>query len=267
MYYGRRQSSFYKSKGINKRAIEKSGDKRGNIRHNNKAIIRKRGKREMIAWIIVSILLFCVIVLYQYIQYIQKRILKNPQKRVETPQKYIKKRELQGVNQNPQKKIPDTAFIATFEDVGMDSIESQLNKMFSKADREIIIVSPWIKRGAWSRIETKVHNFINNGGTLKVFTKGGKEDFLEGFSDREVINAIKNLGGEVVFVPKLHAKIVVIDRQEAIITSANFTIGGYDFNYEAGIWTCNPIVVNKICWFIDELRFHRKLTSFMHVKE
>lgn len=34
----------------------------------------------------------------------QKRILKNPKKRVEIPQKYIKTRVLQGVNQNPHKR-------------------------------------------------------------------------------------------------------------------------------------------------------------------
>jgi hypothetical protein len=34
---------------------------------------------------------------------LSKRILKNPKKRVKTPQKYIKKKLLQGVNQNPPK--------------------------------------------------------------------------------------------------------------------------------------------------------------------
>ena len=185
----------------------------------------------MIAWLIVLILLFCVIALYQNIQ-----------------------KKDQNIQKERLKYVLDTSFIATFEDVGMDSVESQLNKIFSKADKEIIIVSPWIKWGAWSRIDTKLYNFVNAGGTLKLFTKGGKKDYLGGFSDREVINRIKNIGGEVIFVPKLHAKIVVIDRQEAIITSANFTNGGLDFNYEAGIWTRNPHVVNRICWFIDELK-------------
>jgi len=45
-YYGREQSSFYKGKSGNARATEKSGDKRGNIRYNNKAIVGKGTRRE-----------------------------------------------------------------------------------------------------------------------------------------------------------------------------------------------------------------------------
>jgi hypothetical protein len=37
--------------------------------------------------------------------YVHKRILKNPKKRVQIPQKYIKKRVLRGVNQNPHNSI------------------------------------------------------------------------------------------------------------------------------------------------------------------
>ncbi|KAF5417861.1 MAG: hypothetical protein C5S38_00780 [Candidatus Methanophagaceae archaeon] len=39
----------------------------------------------------------------------------------------------------------DTAFVATFEDRGMDSIEESLKTMIAKANREILIASPWIK--------------------------------------------------------------------------------------------------------------------------
>jgi len=174
-------------------------------------------------------------------------------KRLEYLERYI--------NEIIQKKNPDTAFIATFEVVGMDSIESQIKTMFRRADREIIIVSPWIKRNAWNRVRPTIQNFINNGGKFEVFMKGEEEDFLKGFSDRDVVNLIKYLGGEVKFIPKLHAKVVVVDRQEAIITSANFTTGGLDLNYEGGIWTRNPIVVNEVCGFIDKLRNQRSYSQ------
>lgn len=236
----------------------------------------------MIAWIIALILFVCLIILYccstgwkKYANELEKALketskrekrYKNEivvlQKALKETSEYKSNKRLKYleryINQNVQKKNPDTAFIATFEVVGMDSIESQLNKMFRKADREIIIISPWIKRGAWNRIRTIIHNFIDNGGKIEVFMKGDEEDFLKGFSDRDVVNAIKYLGGEVKFVPTLHAKVVVIDRQEAIITSANFTTGGLDFNYEGGIWTCNPIIVNEIYGFIEEIRRHAK---------
>jgi phosphatidylserine/phosphatidylglycerophosphate/cardiolipin synthase-like enzyme len=67
---------------------------------------------------------------------------------------------------------------------------------------------------------------------------------------------ITDLGGAVKFMPKLHAKIILVDKREAVVTSANFTTGGLDLNYEGGIWTCNPIVINEVCSFIDKLRYH-----------
>lgn len=42
----------------------------------------------------------------------------------------------------------DSAFVATFQDRGMDSIEESLKVMVAKAKREILIVSPWITYGA-----------------------------------------------------------------------------------------------------------------------
>ena len=175
-------------------------------------------------------------------------------KRVEYLENYINQNRIRMRN-------PDTAFIATFEVAGMDSIESQLNEMFRKANREIIIVSPWIKISAWNRIEPTIRNFLDNGGKFEVFMKGDDEDFSSGFSDRGVVNEIKSLGSEVKFIPRLHAKVVVIDGQEAIITSANFTSGGLDFNYEGGIWTRNPNIVKDVCGFIDELRNQARSSS------
>ena len=61
------------------------------------------------------------------------------------------------------------------------------------------------------------------------------------------------MGGEVVLVSQLHAKIYVVDRKEAIVTSANLTKGGIDDNYEAGIWLNDPAVLKEICAFIDDL--------------
>ncbi len=41
-----------------------------------------------------------------------------------------------------KRKNYDSAFIATFQDQGMDSIEESLKVMVAKAKREILIVSP-----------------------------------------------------------------------------------------------------------------------------
>jgi len=147
----------------------------------------------------------------------------------------------------------DTAFVATFEDRGMDSIEESLKVMVAKANRDILIASPWIKGAAWSRIKWDIAKFIKNGGELKVFLKGNADDFARGSSDRGVVDEVIALGGVVRFVPRLHAKLYVIDRCEALIASANLSKSGLDWSYEAGVWSCNPAVVRDVCGFVDKL--------------
>jgi phosphatidylserine/phosphatidylglycerophosphate/cardiolipin synthase-like enzyme len=64
---------------------------------------------------------------------------------------------------------------------------------------------------------------------------------------------ISDLRGEIVLVAQLHAKIYMVDRREAIVTSANLTKGGTEGNYEGGIWVKDPIVLKEICEFIDDI--------------
>jgi phosphatidylserine/phosphatidylglycerophosphate/cardiolipin synthase-like enzyme len=45
----------------------------------------------------------------------------------------------------------------------------------------------------------------------------------------------------------------MIDRREAIVTSANLTKGGTESNYEGGIWVSDPVVLKDICVFIDSI--------------
>jgi|LGVE01.1.fsa_nt_gb hypothetical protein len=109
------------------------------------------------------------------------------------------------------------------------------------------------KVGVWNRIKARVFTFITDGKEFKVFIKSEEKDFSKGSSDRHVVKEIKSHGGEVKFVPKLLAKLYVIDRGEALISSANLTRSGRDFRHEAGIWMCNPIIVNEACRFIEKL--------------
>lgn len=151
-----------------------------------------------------------------------------------------------------KRKNYDSAFIATFQDRGLDSIEDSLKAMVAKAKREILIVSPWVTYDAWRRIKWDVAKFVKKGGELKVVMKGTDDDFACGRSHREVVDEILALGGVVRFVPKLHAKLYVVDRCEALIVSANFSTAGLDNSYEAGVWSCNPAVVRDVCAFVDE---------------
>lgn len=202
----------------------------------------------MLGWVVALVILVCFIAYvgmdYRIIAHYKRTIQELEGKNYGL---------LRGAKSYIKKKKQETAFVATFEKVGMDSIENSLHQMISRAQSEILIVSPWIKEVAWQRIYKRVTKFVNNGGAFTLIIKGAQEDFEKGTSDFSVVEAVRRLGCTVRFVPDLHAKLYVIDRCEVLIASANFTRRGLDFGYEAGVWTCNPVVVQDALAFIEEL--------------
>ena len=135
---------------------------------------------------------------------------------------------------------------------GRHAFEDELVAMLEDAKFEIVIVSPWIKRQTWNRMKGPLRKFSRGGGKLRVFMRGSESDYSLGLSDN-LQEEVTELGGEVVLVAKLHAKIYMVDRKEAIVTSANLTKGGTEANYEGGIWVNDPVVLKEICEFVDDI--------------
>ena len=156
-----------------------------------------------------------------------------------------------------QRPNPAALFLGTFPPRGLHSIESHLARMLETARFEVVVVSPWIKRQMWDRIAAPLHRFSRQGGRVVIFMRGCESDYSSGMSD-DIRNEVESLGGEILFVHSLHAKIYMIDRSEAIVTSANLSKGGIDDNYEAGIWLNDPNVLKDICAYIDDLRRFRQ---------
>ena len=182
---------------------------------------------KMLGWIVALVIWFCLVVVL-FLYWFERKDWKE------------KKR--------------DTVFVATFEKVGMDSIEDSLHAMINRAEREIILVTPWITEGIWERIRGNVLEFARDGGKLRVFIKGMDDDFSSGRSDYSVVEEIRKYGGKVKFVPKLHAKVYVVDRREVLICSANLSRSGLDFGYEAGVWSCDPGIVKGVGKFVNRLK-------------
>jgi phosphatidylserine/phosphatidylglycerophosphate/cardiolipin synthase-like enzyme len=146
----------------------------------------------------------------------------------------------------------DAAFLMTFAPRGKRTFEEKLDWMLESAEHEVIIVSPWIKRQVWDRIKGPIKRLVHRGGSLRIFIRGCQSDFSSGMSD-DIRKEVEELGGEIIFINQLHAKLYAVDKMEAIIASANLTRGGIEGNYEAGIWTNNPTVMKDINAFIDDL--------------
>lgn len=155
-------------------------------------------------------------------------------------------------------KDQNAIFLETFQPRGLYTFEDKLRCMLEGAKFEVIIVSPWIKRQTLERIRGQLLRFVRQGGRIKVFMRGCESDFSSGLSDN-LIQDIKDLGGEIFLVKQLHAKMYVVDRKEAIIASANLTKGGIEGNYEVGIWLNDPLVMKDIFIFLEDLHRYRWL--------
>ncbi len=159
---------------------------------------------------------------------------------------------LEGFIGSIAQKEPDALFLMTFLPKGKRTFEDKLDQMLESAEFEIIIVSPWIKMQMWERIRGPIERFARKGGSLKVFMRGCKSDFTFGLSD-DVREEIEDIGGAIIFLSQLHAKLYLVDKKEAIVASANLTKGGIESNYEAGVWLNDPIIIKDICEFTDDL--------------
>ncbi|MHC6180941.1 phospholipase D family protein [Clostridium sp. JNZ X4-2] len=112
-----------------------------------------------------------------------------------------------------------------------NSIGERLKYLISKTKNEVIIMSPYISNNP---LIDMIYDL--NGIKLRVLTRFSLEDFLNDSSDINIIDRlVKNPNSEVRYYSNLHAKIYIIDRQKAIVTSANFTQNGMYNNLEYGV--------------------------------
>ena len=176
-------------------------------------------------------------------------------KRIKCTQDYASAQRLQHLEDFVARSQtePSILFLETTPARGGRRFEEMLCRMLEEARTEIIIMSPWIKRGTWNKFKGPLRKFCRNGGRLSVFMRASDSDYSLGMSD-DLQEEITELGGEVIAVDCLHAKIYLADRREAIITSANLTNGGIENNYEGGIWVSDPTVLADICKFAEDVR-------------
>lgn len=95
---------------------------------------------------------------------------------------------------------------------------------------------------------------------LKLFDKGVRVKLIThpiGGLDKESKAATKHLASiDKEFVKVLnivHSRLFIAGTREAIISSADLKSDSVDTNFEAGIWTNNPIIVNGAIQFFDKI--------------
>jgi HKD family nuclease len=117
-----------------------------------------------------------------------------------------------------------------------------------KHTEKLCLVSPFITN-------TMVSHLLDNwkGDELKIITRFNLNDFRNRASSLSALERLVNAGIVIKGITGLHSKAYLFDERSAIITSANFTTGGFFNNYELGILTNDTNKIQDIKQYIEFL--------------
>ena len=120
--------------------------------------------------------------------------------------------------------------------MGVDSRPGDLLTGIYEDAKDIVIVAPYIKADALSRVIGKVGNDVS----LTCVTRWQVEDVVAGASDVDCYSTIKQVGGEFRLHPSLHAKYFRAD-EHILIGSANVTNSALGWATEPNVeLLCSP---------------------------
>ncbi len=126
----------------------------------------------------------------------------------------------------------------------------KLLEMIDKAEKTILIASPWI----WSikEIEDKLTQVKDERNvSIRILTRSGRDDEYH----KETIRGFHKRKFVIETADHLHAKIVIVDNKELYIGSANLVAPSMNRNLEAGICTNDPRTVSQALVYFEEAFF------------
>ena len=117
------------------------------------------------------------------------------------------------------------------------------------AKTEIVLVAPFIKTAEAERICRAVNGLVLDGPLrVNVMTNLRADSILARALDLGALKIFQALLEDLnlVTLPRLHAKVYIVDRSLAIVGSANLTSSALDTNYEYSVGVKDPAVVGQI---------------------
>ncbi len=105
-----------------------------------------------------------------------------------------------------------------------------LEQQIARCRERFLVASPYVGSylpGLTMRLREDVRQVL--------VTRTDLRDFAKGASDIDAVCDIARLGARVMSLPRLHAKVYVIDNRSALVTSANATPSGMRRNWECGV--------------------------------
>lgn len=115
----------------------------------------------------------------------------------------------------------------------------ELSDAFGADGSRLRIICPFIK------VEALKDILPRRPGRIQVITRFNLADFAGGVSDVDALRMLLDIGAQIRGVRNLHAKLYLVGRSRAIITSANLTKAALNRNHEFGIVTDDAAVIKE----------------------
>lgn len=114
--------------------------------------------------------------------------------------------------------------------------------------QKLCLVSPFINN-------SMVTHLLKNwkGEEIRVITRFNLNDFKNGASSLSALERLVKEGIGVKGISELHSKLYLFDNKCAIITSANFTTGGFFNNHELGVLLHELDKISETNFYVESL--------------
>ncbi len=111
------------------------------------------------------------------------------------------------------------------------------------------IVSPFVSEQSLRTLQS-LFDFKN----FELITRFNMRDFAVGVSSLDGLFSAVEGGAKVYGISGLHSKVYIFDDRAAIITSANLTPGGLQFNYECGLFVTDKDTLKEVLAYFESLK-------------
>ena len=130
------------------------------------------------------------------------------------------------------------------------SLKDYYRQKIIEAKENIIIVTPYLIPPRWLMV--LLDNAIHRGVTVEVVMPKFTDIIFIDRVNYNYASRLTALGVKFYFLPKMnHAKIFVIDNQEAMVGSSNFDVLSINVNAESGVFFNQKGVINDLLRIIN----------------
>lgn len=130
-----------------------------------------------------------------------------------------------------------------------------LERLIESARGELHIVSPYITEVGTTLITDRIKSLAHRSSmAVQLLTDLNPFSACQGSCDPEAILRLARAfpNSTVTHLPRVHAKIIVADRDAAIVGSANLTEGGIQENYEYCVRVSSREIASQIAKDVEE---------------